>query len=117
MPRAVECVIVGHNEGAYEEHARSAKQQALRSGAYEDVKTNSVLFEDRRLKYMDLLNRAIQDSTGQPSSLSVFRLPHLGACYLTSALRRRGIGTELVNSFRDDRDRLRSILRESPAVV
>jgi radical SAM PhpK family P-methyltransferase len=117
MPRSLECVLIGHNEGDFEKRVREARHQQTRSGVYEDVKANSVLLDGRRVKYMELLDHAVADRTGRQLGLSVFRVPHLGACYLASALARHGIAVELVNSYRDDLTRLRALLADGPGVV
>jgi len=117
MSRRLDCIVIGHNEGDFEQHARAARDQADDTGLYEDVKTNSVILEGRRVRYMDLLNHGIRAVTGRDLGLNVFRLPHLGAHYLVSYMRRRGFAADVANSYRVDQSRLCAMLAEGPRSV
>lgn len=113
----LDCIIVGHNDVNFNTLAQRARATARQSAFYEDIKLNSVLIDGQRLSYLDLLNRALTQATGAMHALSPFRQPHLGVCYLSSFLRKRGLTTREVNSFDHDKDRFRTLLAESPRAV
>jgi p-methyltransferase len=94
-----DCVLVGYNERDFDAFAKDQKVMANHSGAYQEVKTNSALVEGRRITHVDAINRALAQITGRPSRLSTFKNPSLGACYLTSFLRRQGHRVGVTNYF------------------
>jgi radical SAM PhpK family P-methyltransferase len=113
----IDCVVVGYNEVEFDAFARSQRKSAAHSGAYNEVKTNSVLIGGQRRTYMDLLNAAVREGRGADPGLSGFKAPALGAIYLTSFLRRRGFRAEIVNYFNSERDAFKSLLAERPNAV
>ena len=62
--RDLDCLVVGYNDLDFNEFAIEQKLHEGRTGAYHEVKTNSVLLDGRRLTYMGLINRSIARSTG-----------------------------------------------------
>jgi p-methyltransferase len=106
----LDCVIIGHNDMDFNLVYEEVKKIGRHSGAYNDLKANSVLVGGERLTYMDLLNRTLKEATGRDHRLYACELPHLGAAYLASFLRRRDFNVEVVNSFNFDQERLRELL-------
>lgn len=113
----LDCVLIGFNEIDFDEFARTQQQFAANSGAYSELRTNSVLLGERRVTYMDLLNEVRTWQTGKPSELSAFKMPSLGVAYLASFLFKRGFEVGVVNYFNTERDRLAAMLAESPRSV
>src|SRR5690349_19045576 len=114
---ALDCIVVGYNEIDFNAFARSQRESASHSGAYNEIKTNSVLIGGQRRTYMQLLNAAVRDGSGVDPGLSGFKTPALGAVYLTSFLRRRGFRAEIVNYFNAEQDSFKSLLAERPHAV
>jgi hypothetical protein len=50
----LDCVIVGYNDVDFGEFAARQKRMESTSGAYHEVKTNSILVDGQRITYMDL---------------------------------------------------------------
>jgi p-methyltransferase len=100
----IDCLIIGHNDADFDALMRRVREGAEVSGRYADLKLNSVLVGGRRMHHMDLLNHTLG------TDYDVFSQPHLGAHYLASFLRRRGLRTEVVNRFRRERARLDALL-------
>ncbi|SDC97004.1 PhpK family radical SAM P-methyltransferase [Actinokineospora iranica] len=113
----LDCVLIGFNEIDFADFATAQEVFQESSGAYRELVTNSVLVGDRRLTYMDLLNKAMERTTGRPSALTAFEMPSLGVAYLASFLMRRGFGVGVVNFFNTGRDELAAMLAESPRAV
>lgn len=113
----LDCVVVGYNDMDFAKFASTQQAMSHRSGAYHEIQTNSVLLDDRRYTYMELLNRAITSVTGSDPRFNVFEAPLLGAFYLAHFLRRRGFEAEVVNFFTYDKEKLLALLKRSPHAV
>jgi radical SAM PhpK family P-methyltransferase len=115
--RTLDCIVIGHHERDFRDVAADAMRLEQFSGAYNEIKTNSVLIEGERLTYLELLNRAVRNGTGQDPQWNVFRQPGLAVIYLTSFLRRRGHAVEPVNFFTMDQPLLQALLEDRPKTV
>lgn len=113
----LDCILVGHNEGNYQEYVRRQKQADVFSGAYREVKTNSILFNGERVTYMDLLNHGITRATGRQSKLTSFGPTNLASCYLKNFLTRCGLSAEIVNSFQPEKSHFADLLSEPHRLV
>ncbi len=117
MSATIDCIVIGYNDVDFQSFASSQKAMARYSGAYHEIVTNSVLLDDRRVTYMDLINRGIELASGHNPDLNAFAAPSLGVCYLSSFLARRGFAVEPLNFFNHQKDRLRDLLAERPRAV
>jgi len=108
---ALDCVVIGHNDGDLDTLMRRVRQGEGASGRYADLKLNSVLVGGRRLHHMDLINRALG------TDYNVFAQPHLGAHYLASFMRRRGLRTAVINLFSQEQARLDELLEAGVRAV
>jgi p-methyltransferase len=117
MSGTLDCIVVGYNDTPFSELLARTQLAKDHSGGYHHLKANSLEFRGERIKYSDLINTCISASTGKESRHHVGRLPNLGACYLASFLRKRGLRAEVVNFFNHDKDRLEQLLAESPRAV
>ncbi len=113
----LDCIIIGHNDIEFGTIEEPLKNMRKRSGAYNDLKANSIMFNNERITYMDLLNRVLIKATGRNHELHACELPHLGAAYLKSFLRKRNLNAEVVNSFNNRKEQLRKLLAQSPQAV
>lgn len=112
-----DCLVVGYNDIDFNEFAIAQRLHEGRTGAYHEIKTNSVLLGGRRLTYMELINRSIAQSTGENPRLNVFEAPSVGAFYLTNFLRKRGLRAELVNFFTYEKPKMAALLARRPVAV
>jgi len=113
----LDCIIIGHNDINFSLVHDDLKRIGKHSGAYVDLKANSVRFRGERVTYMDLLNRILKEATGKDHRLYACELPHLGAAYLKSFLWKRHFNVEIVNSFNHEKERLKELLAQSPRAV
>lgn len=113
----LDCIVLGYNDMPFERLAEKHKPFQSYSGMYGELKTNSVLLSGKRIDYMELLNHVITNTHGSNPHLNAFEVPNLGAVYLTNYLRRRGFSAELVNLFNFEKQRLASLLKDSPRAV
>jgi radical SAM PhpK family P-methyltransferase len=114
---ALDCVVIGYNDPDFRAFAYKQKAMETHSGAYHEIKTNSIIRHGERISYMDLLNDVVENSTGEPPHLNVFEAPSLGVCYLTSFLRQRGLEVDFVNFFNTGQPRLKDLLSHRPRSV
>ncbi len=114
---AIDCVVVGYNDLDFQAFADQQKALEARSGAFHEVRTNSVLLGGKRMLYMDLINNAFAEATGHDPRLNVFESPALGVCYLQHFLRQRNFNATTVNFFTYEKERFRRLLAQSPLAV
>jgi radical SAM PhpK family P-methyltransferase len=113
----LDCVVVGYNDIDFAAFAARQKKMESTSGAYHEVKTNSVILDGKRVTYMDFLSRVVGKLTGEDPGLSAFDAPSLGAYYLASFVRQRGLTAEVVNFFNQDQELFRRYLARNPRTV
>ncbi len=116
-PAILDCILVGHNEGNYQDFVERQRMTASTTGAYGEGKTNSILFKGKRVTYMDLMNYGISLATGRESKLSSFGPTNLASCYLRNFLRGCGLSAEIVNTFQPQKALLEALLREPHRAV
>ena len=58
------CVIIGYNDIDFATTAASQKRTENISGAYQEIKANSVLLRGQRYTYMEIINQAIARAQG-----------------------------------------------------
>lgn len=112
-----DCIVVGYNDVPMDFVASKHKPLQQRSGTYSELCTNSVLLDGRRQTYMDLLNSALERIHGVDPGLNAFEAPNLGAAYLTSFLRKRGLAADMINLFNTEKERFAELLATSPRAV
>ena len=113
----IDSVVIGCNDRNFEAFANKQREMKEWSGAYHEVKANSVLIDGKRMTYMELLNRVIKKATGKDPRLSAFEVPSLGVCYLNNFLQERGFKTEVVNFLNYGKNELIDLLLQSPLSV
>lgn len=117
MSKDLDCVVIGYNDVPVGKLIDQAEALKNFSGAYKHLLANTVLLNGERVKYPALFNWAFEAATGKPAVYNVAKVPNLGACYLASFLRRRGLSAEVVNFYNSDQEELERLLEESPSVV
>jgi radical SAM PhpK family P-methyltransferase len=113
----LDCIIIGYHDIDFATVVQKLKKTQKYSGAYHNLKTNSVLLEGERISYMSLLNRVLSEATGRDRPLHVCELPNLGVHYLKNYLAKRHLNIEIVNFFTREKDRLLELLALSPYAV
>jgi len=113
----LDCIVIGYNDVSFNSLADKHRPFQKYNGTYGELKTNSVLINGQRQTYMDLLNHVITGVHGFNPNLNAFEVPNLGAVYLTSFLRSRNFSAELINFYNFEKDRLASLLMDSPRAV
>jgi radical SAM PhpK family P-methyltransferase len=113
----LDCVIVGYKDVEFSDFVNQQKAMEEVSGAYMEIKCNSVLLDGRRQSYPELLNRSLYQATGVDRTLNGFEAPALGAYHLASFLLQKGLAVEIVNFFNQEKDRFDELLESRPRAV
>jgi len=113
----LDCVVIGYNDIDFDDVLADAKATEQQSPIYSELKRSTARFRGVRRPYMSLLNAAMEEATGAPSSMHVCELPSLGVAYLTSFLRRRGLSADYINFYSNQLDDLKRLLAQSPRSV
>jgi radical SAM PhpK family P-methyltransferase len=110
----IDCVIIGHNTGDFQEQVAARRSMSRWIGAYRDVQINSVTLDGRRIPYMELFNRELHRRDPRAEPMSAFDPLGLAGLHLTSLLTRRGRTATLVGEFQKGQARLAELLNEEP---
>ncbi len=94
---AVDCLVVGHFDMPLEELASRLRPNRDFSGAFSEIRTNSVRVGKEQLSYSELFGEMCRMSWDVPVRLNPFDAPHSGAIFLANRLRRAGLGARVVN--------------------
>lgn len=113
----LDCVVIGHNTGDFQQYIAERQGMAKWGGAYRDAQINSVLWDGRRLSYMDLFNAVRTRADPGAERMSAFDPLGLAGLHLVSFLTRHGASAVLVGEFQKGRAKLDGLLRDEPVAV
>jgi radical SAM PhpK family P-methyltransferase len=94
---AVDCLVIGHYDMRLEELASRLRPNRDHSGAFSEIRTNSVRVDRQQLSYSELFDELCRVSWGAQARLNPFNAPHSGAIFLANRLRRAGLGAEILS--------------------
>lgn len=115
--RKIDCIIIGHNPGNFQEFIAGRKSMAKFNGAYFDAQINSVLLDGQRISYIDLFNKLRKQINPEAGALSPFDPLGLASLHLASFLSKQGVGTLVVGEFQKGKKKLEELLRYEPLAV
>jgi p-methyltransferase len=113
----IDCVIIGHNIGDFQDYIAETKSLARFNGAYRNAQINSLMLDGRRISYMDLFNAVLKDADPGAEELTPFDPLGLASLHLASALARTGASSALVGEFQKGKSKLDELLRDEPLTV
>ena len=113
----IDCVIIGHNTGNFQDYIAERRSMSDFSGAYHDAQFNSLLLNGERLAYMDVFNTVQKQVDPGAQALSPFDPLGLAGLHLASFLARQGSSSVIVGEFQKGRPRLEDLLRDEPLTV
>ncbi len=113
----IDCVIIGHNTGNFQDFINGRKSMAEFTGAYRDAQINSILLDGKRIAYMDLFNRVWTQVVPDAETFSPFDPLGLAGLHLASFLAQNGAEPAVVGEFQKGRKKLEEILRDEPLAV
>lgn len=113
----IDCVIIGYYETPFTDYVDFARSMQKQSGIYEELKTNSILLDGKRISYETLFNKTISSVTGKDFILSAFDVPNLAVHYLANYLKKRNFNIAQVNYINKEKDKLIELLKTEPKAV
>lgn len=113
----IDCVIIGHNTGNFQDYIAETKSMARFNGAYRNAQINSLFLDGRRISYMDLFNAVRTQADPEAEELSPFDPLGLASLHLASCLARNGASTSIVGEFQKGKSKLDELLRDEPLTV
>lgn len=113
----IDCVIIGHNTGNFQEYIAGCKSMAKVNGAYRNAQINSLFLDGRRISYMQLFNAIQKQVDPEAEELSPFDPLGLAGLHLASFLARKGASTAVVGEFQKSKPKLDELLRDEPLTV
>jgi anaerobic magnesium-protoporphyrin IX monomethyl ester cyclase len=110
MNQPIDCLLIGHNEMDFEAYEKTCRQMGNDSGIYRDLNLNYIRYNNKPYTasgIFNLLNTGLEAGyapiqMGETFSAAV-------AC-LGSYLHKNGLTFDYVNSFREERERLKELL-------
>lgn len=113
----LDCLIIGHNDGNFQQAVAKRKAMARSTGAYRDAQINSVRLHGQRLSYMQLFNQVVQQQDTGADEYSAFDPLGLAGLHLASYLHREGLSTVFVGRFRKGDAALDELLASEPLTI
>src|SRR5690349_12185039 len=117
MSRAIDCVLIGHNQIEFARHEEQVRRTGVRSPAYRDLGLNFIRVGDKPMTLGELWNAAVERAERPHRPLRLFDNFSATLAYLGSFLDAHGASFDYVESFQDDKARLRSLLTENDVLT
>lgn len=113
----LDCVVIGYNEGDFDDYRVMCERAGPGTPEYQIMRAEHLVVDGTAMPWLDAFSRLRNRGTGRADRYHVGEVFNLAALYLTSYLRRRGLRAEPVSLFTGERDRLAALLAERPDVV
>ncbi|MEZ2336289.1 PhpK family radical SAM P-methyltransferase [Mucilaginibacter sp. RCC_168] len=112
MKRHIDCLFIGHNEVPFEAYEKQVRLMGEDSGAYRDLSKSVLYINSQAHSITDVINlvskEEIERLNVKPFNMLETQSNTIG--YLGTFLQRRGKTFEYVNSFQDEKGKLKDIL-------
>ena len=119
----LDCLVVGYHELDFLLHEQMALSKGQQSAEYGIFQRDHLLVDGHRLPYLDAISYFVNNSERRRGGVGdhwyhITEVPNLAAVYLTSYLRKRGLGAEFVSFLSGDQARFQDLLiLERPLAV
>jgi anaerobic magnesium-protoporphyrin IX monomethyl ester cyclase len=113
MHKAIDCLIVGHNEMDFREYEKAVRQMGTNSGAYRDLNLNFLRYNNKPYQPTEVFNLFCGDDRDAKISLKpIDMLDTFSAtiAYLGTYLDRRGFTFDYIHSFQEEKAAFREKL-------
>jgi len=113
---AIDCLIIGYNDGSLEDEIRSLRAMGVDHPNYRDLSLNIIEYEGRPYRAMDIFNRFYYEgraSTGNDKRWHNADVLWIVIMYLGTYLRKRGFTVDYINLFQLQKDELEEKLRKN----
>ena len=124
MTKAIDCLLIGHNEIPSEYYEKEIRRMGVSCGAYRDLNLNLIWYNDKPYSAAEIFTLFHRPENGSLSPSESNKYSSSGVtfsaaiAYLGTYLNRRGISFDYVNSFRDEKDELaQKLARENITAI
>lgn len=112
MNKQIDCLLIGHNEMDFREYENICAQMGNDSGIYRDLNLNYIRYNNNPFTAAGIFNLLNASMGGGFAPLRMGETFSAAVGCLGSYLHKNGLSFDLVNSFRDNKDRLKDILEQ-----
>ena len=106
MDKNIDCLFIGHNDVTFEDYEMLVSMLGKDSGTYRDLNLNFIRCDKKPYSLPDIYNQLAQPE--KPLGISDIFSPAIA--YLGTYIKRAGFTFDFVNSFQDEKDRLKELL-------
>lgn len=114
MPKQIDCIIVGYNEISFDSYEKLVSEKGTESGSYQYINTSFFKYQDKiynTASIFDYFTRNKIESLAQSDNFS------LTIGYLGTFLSKNNLNFDFVNSFQDEKEHLKSLLRNNKVLT
>lgn len=114
----IDCLIVGHNDGEFQNFVSMVEGMGFDSGAYRDLALSFMMLDGKPTRALDVFNCFdVPDAHGSRRKYHNLELLWPTITYLGTYLSRRGFSFDYINLFQDEKDEFRRKLEDMPRTV
>jgi anaerobic magnesium-protoporphyrin IX monomethyl ester cyclase len=117
MTYGLDCVVIGYNEGDFDDYRVMCESAGPGTPEYQIMRCEHLLVDGQPMPWLDAFSRLRNRADAGTGRYHVAEVFNLAALYLTSYLRKQGLGAEPVSLFSGEQGRLAELLAERPTVV
>jgi p-methyltransferase len=114
---AVDCLVIGYNEGSFAEYQAICERTAPGSPERQIYSRERLRFRGREMPWLEAFSQLRAEVTGRPDRYHPAEVLNLACLYLTSYLRRQGLAAEAIFSVTGQWSELAAALAAAPRVV
>ncbi len=110
----IDCLLIGHNEMDFEEYEKHVRRMGIQSGAYRDLNLNFLRYNNKPYHLTEVFNLFCADKSrsAHQKPMGMQETFSTAIAYLGTYLHRRGFTFAYVNSFQEEKEKLRQVLLE-----
>lgn len=105
----LDCLLIGNNQMEVDKYVRDIKKMGMASGAYRDLRLNYYEKNNKIYTFTDKYNEDF-GITSEYGYMSNNDIQSATIAYLGTFLNKKGISYEYINSFQEEKEKLKSIL-------
>jgi radical SAM PhpK family P-methyltransferase len=114
----IDCLLVGHNDGRFEDFVNMVEGMGVDSGAYRDLALSFVKLDGKPTRALDVFNWLdVPDSHGSRRKYHNLDLLWPTITYLGTYLNRHDLSFDYVNLFQEEQEEFRRKLEDRPRAV
>ncbi|NKZ08777.1 PhpK family radical SAM P-methyltransferase [Actinomadura latina] len=117
MNAPLDCVVIGYNEGDFQDYRAMCEGSGAGSPTLQIYSKEYLEVDGLPMSWMDGLSALRNKATGRDDRYHVGEVHNLAGLYLSSFLRGAGLTAEAISLFSAEQERLAELLARGPRVV